>query len=795
MNKNGILRLKRLASEVISEQDIDPVGDIFLDISRKIFFNHYGKMYQNMDISLYQIGPCKHPLYPNLVTNPHFVRDDGVVVYIELLANDGIYLKEIDEETVQLSMEILKIKNASIFTVTTKPNINIQQIQNIKNIEEIYENISERTIKYVPEIVKNYVSNFGRKKYKVCSQKPDNNSGPNTLKTLDKFKKDDWVSASKTRNFALNDTLIDWLDSYNKGNRCHKQMDEFNFTHFIMNKGKQFEENVIKLVKQKVKPDEFVTICSDMYDYDKKILEYESNTIAEILKGTPIIYQGVLMNRDGPLEYSYGMPDLLVRSDYLPKIVDLNPLDDGMQHFKAPKLNGNYHYVVVDIKFTTLDLCADGKRIRNSGSSPAYKCQIYVYNHAVGKIQGFEPDVSFILGRKYKYESKNICYSNNSCFARFGHIDYKNWDNDYIAETISAIGWIKKLRTEGEKWKLLPVPSVPELYPNMSSIYESKWETLKTEYAKQIGELTLLWNCGVKNREICHKNGIYSYFDPKCSPEVLGIKGQKQIPVLDEIIKINRKKNFSSDMDKIFMKINKNINNGWMDNFQLRIAVDFEMINSIFDNFKDLPYAQDQNYLFMVGISYQIFGQKTEYKMFLASELSKDAEFQMVYQFYKFLRELTDKHIGKGAAIPPLYHWGHIERSFFSGLCDRLQKNIGPNIKDDIELMKTELNWFDLLESFRGNPIVINGCFGFGLKEIASRLSELGFIKSTWSTQSQCHDGNAAMIIAQKAYQISKQDNVPVIQIPLMKEIIEYNRIDCTVIHEIIDFMKKKMNF
>ena len=37
-----------------------------------------------------------------------------------------------------------------------------------------------------------------------------------------------------------------------------------------------------------------------------------------------------------------------------------------------------------------------------------------------------------------------------------------------IAEVVEeAFNWVRRVRTEGQDWQLLPEPSVPELYPNM----------------------------------------------------------------------------------------------------------------------------------------------------------------------------------------------------------------------------------------------------------------------------------------------------------------------------------------
>lgn len=791
MKDKNLLHLEGDANQITTHDDITKTDDVFLDLSRKIFVHHYREQYQKMEFSLYQTGSFKHPENPSLMITPHFIRDDRVIIYLQLLQNN-IYLKMVPEEIIQISMEILNIKNALLFTIVLEPNFDVTNISNIlSDTNESYLNIIEKKYTFSPDLSKKYMDKFSNKIQKLSDAPMEKN--------VIGFIKDDWVSASKTRNYALKDTLIDWLDYwYDKSDEKEifgniRTQNEYDFTKFIMNKGIQFEKHVINLIRNKIGKGKMVTICQNMNNYHKKVPIYEKQTEDEMMKGTPLIYQAVLLNRSGPLAYSYGMPDLLVRSDYLDKIVEFCPLDDKMKKLKAPGLKGNYHYVVVDIKFTTLEFCADGIRLRNSGSIPAYKNQLYIYNHALGRIQGYEPTTSYILGRKYKYETKGIIYSGNNCFDRLGCIQYNDWDNDYIDESARAIDWIKNLRNNGKKWKLLPKPSVPELYPNMSSSHDTAWDNLKMDYANKIGEITLLWNCGVKNRKIAHKNGVYSFRDDKCSSDLVGIHGPKQAPVLDEIIQINRKRKFENPIDRLEININDDVDNQWMESYKLRITVDFETIGCLFDDFKDLPLAQDNIYLFMIGVAYQIYDQEPEYKMFLISELSKDAEFQIIYQFYQYLRKLTDKHLGKHMPIPSLYHWGHIERSFFSGLCERLHETIGVDIKNDIKLMQTKLDWYDVSECFKNNPIVINGCFRFGLKEVVNRLSELELIHSNWQNNNKiCNSGNTAMIMAYNAYQTAKETGSSIIENPVIDEIRNYNKIDCIVIHEIIDLLRRK---
>ena len=66
-----------------------------------------------------------------------------------------------------------------------------------------------------------------------------------------------------------------------------------------------------------------------------------------------------------------------------------------------------------------------------------------------------------------------------------------------------------------------------ELYPNMcvdSYSYNSK----KRALAKDLGEITMLWNCAPKNRQKAFDNEITSWKDPNCSSEIFGHWGHQR---------------------------------------------------------------------------------------------------------------------------------------------------------------------------------------------------------------------------------------------------------------------------
>ena len=188
-----------------------------------------------------------------------------------------------------------------------------------------------------------------------------------------------------------------------------------------------------------------------------------------------------------------------------------------------------WHYRVVDTKFTTLHLNAKGTELTNEGSAPAYKAQLYIYNRMLGRLQGFEPPESYLLGRGWQQTQSGTTYRGRNAMERLGPVP----QNGTVANRVpigdaveEALCWVRRVRTEGKDWQLLPEPSVPELYPNMSNAddgdmmlesrpaelepgpeegeQDSKWIGVKKWLAHELKELTQLWQVGVGGRRKAH---------------------------------------------------------------------------------------------------------------------------------------------------------------------------------------------------------------------------------------------------------------------------------------------------
>jgi hypothetical protein len=658
------------------------------------------------------------------------------------------------------------IKNISIIN---------NSIQNFNKPSRSARYIKRNILKFSNKIVSD-ISNDLKQNKKRKNDEPELEQ-----QTIKKPKIDDFcnmVSASSIRNYMLNDPLIDYLKEYNiysledknirkiPNSRASIQPTFDTFTKCILDAGIEFEDELIKIIKRNHK----VVKVAEFIQCKKK--EKLEETIDLMRKGTPIIYQAVLHNYENE---TFGMPDLLVRSDYINKLLGYQVITDEEAKIPSPKLGVKFHYKVIDIKHSNISLRADGLHILNSDSIPAYKGQIYIYMLALNNILGININKAYVWGKKYNYESKGEKYNISNFLNKLGIINYDTVDSEYINKTNDAIKWIKTVRNEGSEWYLLPLPCRNELFPNMKNEKDGPWRKIKNELNDNIHEITRVWNCGVRRRNHAHSNKVYSWKNPKCTSKIMGFNTGKIASTVDAILDINRQNKDIIRPGKIlfdrnnWFKTNKNTMNFYLD---------FETLNSNFGSIiKDGIISYDNNqFIFMIGIGYAK-NNKWEFKSFLLEEKTDESELLMFNEFNSYINNILKENKKKEAKF---YHWSWAEPCSYNRF-----KNKNNKFKDN------NLSFYDLNKVFISEPVIIKDALDFSLKTIAKALHKYKLINSCWDLTSPCSNGLTAMILANKIYE--NKSNSKIIEEPIMKEIIYYNEIDCKVLWEIHEMIKIKM--
>lgn len=593
---------------------------------------------------------------------------------------------------------------------------------------------------------------------------------PSMIIENNKINNDLWISPSSIKNYMMKDPIIDWIKLKNNNHKVnnYKKMKNENklklditkknnnqMLDLLFKMGIEFENKVFSYLEEKygrnVIKIENKKICDEICN---KTIEY-------MKKGVPIILHGQVRNHDN---MTYGIPDILIRCDWINKIFkNIQILEHECT--KMEKLNGNYHYRVIDIKWSTIQLCSNGKYIRNNDLIPAYKGQMAIYNAAIGKIQGYIPKTAYILGKGWKYEKNNQSYQGYDCFELLGQIDFETHDRKFINTTKKAIDWIYLVNNN---WNNMTHASSEELYPNMNNKYDGNFHAEKLKIANDIGELTSLWMVGIENRKNAIKNGINTYYDKKCNADVLKIKG-KHGNIINKIIKIN-----NSKKKIVSPKIICNNDGYWKNKNDLDLYVDFETINhSLYDDKIVLSRKKNINVIiFLIGVGYTDKNNKWIYKNFKIKHVNLNQEKKIINDFFDYVDTLKKKYKKQTKII----HWGHIERTM-------LDMSIKNHDNENWRRIFNSVFFVDMCKVFIDEPICINGSKKFGLKDIASAMSEHKLININWK-ECKIGDGFSAMIQAIHYYHDKIKNK------KIMNDIIKYNKIDCKTVYEIVSYLR-----
>lgn len=553
------------------------------------------------------------------------------------------------------------------------------------------------------------------------------------------IKKKMWISPTKLRNCVLEDHLMDYIQLHMEHNKIMKQRPD-PFLLYLFEKGDEFENKVVRYINSNITP--VVTMAES--HFSKESLD----KVKEMMyAGVPVIHSAPLTNR---YNTTRGVSDLIVRSDYLNKIVYNTYLPEE-ECKPAPKLPGspNYHYVVIEIKFSTINLKSDAKSMSKTGNLKFYMVQSYIYSLALSYIQGYLPP-AFILGRKYTYTQRGIQQKIMNSLDKLARIDFTD---DIVSTTKEALKWVRDLNAHWSKYSLAP-PNDVRLYPNMC-VANDMWGE-KSKIAKDLYELTMISGVSISEREKAISNGVYGWHDPRCCSEIMGITNEDKARYIDAIIRINRDKTEHVFTNKITYDFSSYHNDAY---------IDFEIFQDMFGDLSDFPLNTSMQTIFMIGVLH-----KGIYKSFIINTIDHLEEERIMYEFIEYLTSLTCKNV---------WYW-HAEIPFWKSAIER-----HPNLKYS---PKFTSNWLNLMSIVKYNAFAVKGCFTYGLKNIVNALTSHGLIN--FKHLSDCQDGMTASI---RAYNYYKKKIEPSAS-PVIKDIENYNMYDCKAMVEIIKFLKDNKN-
>lgn len=490
----------------------------------------------------------------------------------------------------------------------------------------------------------------------------------------------------------------------------------------------------------------------------------------EAMRAGKAIIAGAVV-RDPQLR-TFGIVDLLVRNDVLAELCPDAFAGDPLE-LPVIGLSHGRHYRVVEVKYQTVELLKNGDLTTAAGELDTL-VQTWIYNEAVGRMQGYTPPSAYVVGRGWRTSQGE---RDDRCWDRLGRIRHDVFLRGRGLELREVVGqataWVRRLRTDGAEWRVLPIPSVPELWPNMKAD-PAGWSDAKTRIARELADLTLLPRVGVAERTRAHAVGITRWDDPRLDAAVFGVN-EKETAILSQVLAVNRDGGAPIRPERLRDGL-------WRMRAPVEAFVDFEFLQDLADDFAAFPRKGGQTLIFQIGCGTYVDGE-WRFRQFTVDDLSLEAEGRMVDDWLAYLRRLC-ADAASDLAEARLVHWSQAEQSNFERAYDNARAR-----HPDRDW--PPLPWYDLLRDvIQAEPVVVRGAFSFSLKSIARAMRANGAIATDWGDG--LADGAGAMAGAWNAAVEAKRRGVALGDTDPMREVARYNEVDCRVMAEILDHLRRE---
>jgi len=590
----------------------------------------------------------------------------------------------------------------------------------------------------------------------------------------------EWVSLDSFSGFLLKDPIIDWLNMYSTHsivqnllqkkpittsgykNKVKKRLNIFKtIIDKITKYGNENKLNILYISDINEKWNENLSV--NKYEVTKKALE----------ENIDILIRPVLLDYKRKI---HGIPDIIMKSSVAKNF--LKKYHNNINGLRYLSGRNDYTVFCITLKHN------------------------FPHNGLLGKWDN-------LLKNKYTFYASiinNIVKSDKTGVSLIGANTCILFDPDTIdsvdyVKINEGVTWIKTIREKGDDWleciKSNKIPNNRNIMPNICNKFDQKWRHVKKDLAEKWGELTLLWYCGINQRNRAHDNGIYSW---KLNESNLSSNDIVKSLYSDDEEKndfSSRKRIISSmiDLNRSQTKIYSSRNFGeitepYIDTENaLEVYIDFEVLSgkNINKNYsKRLQTPQDIIYL--IGMQWKSPETNSlEFKSFVSYSLTSSSEKKMLNEWWDTVRTLRRQTKSEKVI---LYHWSPAEERFINRA---FKRHSLPHIKEGLE--SSYYDFRDLMEMFVDAEVVIRDVWGYSVKDVAKGLHKYGLISEVWDDNEKGGDiinsGEGTLVTATNCYKEALLTGCNVNNNPNFRPICEYNKMDCNVLYHLLSFLRK----
>ena len=321
----------------------------------------------------------------------------------------------------------------------------------------------------------------------------------------------------------------------------------------------------------------------------------------------------------------------------------------------------------------------------------------------------------------------------------------------------------------------------------MKNDKDNNWRKTKKNIAEKIGEITMLWNCGMSIKQKAHQDKVYSWNSPNFNIFNY-VNDTETTRLINSIIEINNQsvRLYNINREYKYEKCWKPIEGLSLIKKNSIVIDGFIDIENTID-IKSIETPKQDSIMYMIGLYYNVspltsrtkkYKNNMTHKTFCVEKLNKINEKEIIEDFLLFLKSYdVEKQI-----TWRLYHYSGVEKYTLNKLMDKY--NIIP------ETFGIKIEWIDLCDLLIKYKFVFKGCFDYSIKSINKILNQLEYIPDEYIYQnSLIKNGLDTIIAVFKCEEQSKLLNESFNKLNLMNDISYYNMIDCISLFYLREFL------